>query len=337
MNAEKTLNLARFPRYELMEGPTPLQYLKRLSKRLDGPAIYVKRDDLMGLGGGGSKLRKLEFLLGEALASGCDTLIATGALQSNQARLAAAAAAHVGMRCELVLTKMVKRDDLDFTENGNLLLDRLFGAAIHILPGDTDAMAFARQRAEALREEGRSAYLCPLGGSSPTGCLGYVACAWELSEQCASQDLQITEIVVPNGSGGTQAGLLAGFAAMARRRPAVCAFNVLAPVEVALATTLKLANETLHLLEPAASVPAQAITINGGQFGGAYGHPTDAMREAVHLLASTEGLLTDPVYGGKAFAGLLQDIHDGRYQKGQNIVFLMTGGTPGLFAYKNAL
>jgi L-cysteate sulfo-lyase len=334
---EMTLNLDRFPRWTLMEGPTPLQRLNRLSDRLGGPDIYVKRDDLMGLGGGGSKLRKLEFLLGEALAAGCDTLIATGALQSNQARLAAAAAARAGMRCELVLTRMVKRDDPEFTGNGNMLLDRLFGATIHDLPGDADAMAFARQRADALREEGRSAYICPLGGSSPTGCLGYVACARELLTQFTSQALEVTEIVIPNGSGGTHAGLVAGFAAMGQRTPPVRAFNVLAPQDIAQEKTSRLAHEVIDLLIPGASIPAQAIAISGEQFGGAYGQPTDAMREAVHLLASTEGLLLDPVYSGKAFAGLLQDIRNGRYQQGHNVVFLMTGGTPGLFAYRSAL
>ena len=171
------LDLGAFPRYALIEGPTPIQHLSRLSKQVGDVDIYVKRDDLTGLGGGGSKLRKLEFLLGEALAQGADTIITVGARQSNHARLTAAAAARAGLACEVVLTRMVPREDDDYVHNGNVLLDALLGARIHDLPGNADAMAFAQNRADELRKAGHKVYLAPLGGSSARFCANAMASA----------------------------------------------------------------------------------------------------------------------------------------------------------------
>src|ERR1700728_2484940 len=176
----------RFSRKNLLEDPTPVQRLNRLEyelgNALGGVRIYVKRDDLMGLGGGGNKLRKLEFLLGEALSQGCDTFITTGGLQSNHARLSAAAAAYVGLACELVLTEMVPRSDEAYRHNGNMLLYGIFGAKFHLLPGTENALEFAKNRSEVLKREGRRSYVVGAGGSSPVGCLGYAACAAEIVE-----------------------------------------------------------------------------------------------------------------------------------------------------------
>jgi D-cysteine desulfhydrase len=330
------LDLSKHARHPLLEGPTPIQRLPRLSHEYGGVNIYVKRDDLNGLGGGGNKLRKLEFLIGEALAMGADTVITVGARQSNHARLTAAAAARVGLQCELVLTRAVPRDDREYLENGNILLDDLLGARVHDLPGTANALAFAQARADELRGQGRKVYVCPLGGSSPAGCLGYAACAAEILAQAHAQGLRFARIVVPNGSGGMHAGLAAGFAALGVDPGIVFAYTVLAKAEQAHATTLDKASKALALIDPALRIEGRSIVIDESQLGDGYGIPTDAMREAVRLMASKEGLLLDPVYSGKAFAGLLHAARSGQHAPGENVLFLMTGGLPGLFAYRSA-
>lgn len=325
------LDLSKFPRRALLEGPTPIQHLPRLSAHLGGVNVFVKRDDLNGLGGGGNKLRKLEFLIGEALASGADTIITVGARQSNHARLTAAAAARVGLECELVLTRAVPRDDPDYVDNGNILLD----AHVHDLPGSANALQFAEDRASELRAQGRRVYVCPLGGSSPVGCLGYADCAAEIVGQAKVDGMSFDRIVVPNGSGGMHAGLVAGLVAMGRDPSLVSAFTVYGKAEQARSATLDKANQTAQLINATLRVDSSAISIDEAQLGAGYGIPTDGMRAAVRLMASTEGLLLDPVYGGKAFAGLVENATAGHYRAGQNILFVMTGGLPGLFAYRS--
>lgn len=329
------LNLSKYPRRALLEGPTPIQPLPRLSAHLGGVNVFVKRDDLNGLGGGGNKLRKLEFLIGEALAIGADTIVTVGARQSNHARLTAAAAARVGLQCELVLTRAVPRFDTDYIDNGNILLDDLFGARVHDLPGSANALEFAEERAQALRAQGRTVYVCPLGGSSPKGCLGYADCAVEILAQSNAQGVSFDRIVVPNGSGGMQAGLVAGLVALGVNPSLVDGFTVYGNAEKARPITLDKANETVRLIDANLQVSRDAISIDEGQLGPGYGIPTDSMRAAVRLLASKEGLLLDPVYGGKAFAGLIERVNSGSYLPGQNILFVMTGGIPGLFAYRS--
>jgi D-cysteine desulfhydrase len=330
-----TLDLSAFPRRALLEGPTPIQHLPRLSAHLGGADIYVKREDVTGLGGGGNKLRKLEFLIGEALARGADTIITVGARQSNHARLTAAAAARVGLACELVLTRTVPRFDHDYIENGNIVLDALFGARVHDLPGSANALQFAEDRANELRAQGRNVYVCPLGGSSPAGCLGYVDCAAEIVAQSHAQGVSFDRIVIPNGSGGMHAGLVAGFVAMGLDPLRIAAFTVLAKGSQAHAVTLDKANQTLQLIDANLRVGHDAISTDEAQLGAGYGIPTDSMRAAVRLMASKEGLLLDPVYSGKAFAGVVENVRAGKYTAGQKILFIMSGGLPGLFAYRN--
>ncbi|RFU45075.1 D-cysteine desulfhydrase family protein [Paraburkholderia sp. DHOC27] len=329
------LDLSKFPRSVLLEGPTPIQHLARLSAHLGGVNIYVKRDDLTGLGGGGNKLRKLEFLIGEALAKGADTILTVGARQSNHARLTAASAARVGLQCELALTRAVPRFDNDYLENGNILLDDLFGARVHDLPAAANSAEFIEARANELRAQGRNVYVTLLGGSSPTGCLGYAACAGEIAAQSNASAVSFDHIVLPNGSGGTHAGLLAGFVALGLDQSILDTFAVYGNAAQAHAGTLEKANQAARLIDASLQVNGESIRIDGTQFGPGYGIPTDAMRAAVRLLASKEGLLIDPVYGGKAFAGLIERVTSGQYRPGQNILFLMTGGIPGLFAYRS--
>jgi L-cysteate sulfo-lyase len=327
------------PQFSMVEHPTPIQRLTRLEQALGGqdcPPIYVKRDDLMGIGGGGNKLRKLEFLIGEALEQGCDTFITTGARQSNHARLSAAAAARAGLACELVLTDIVARDDEAYQRNGNVLLDDLFGATVVRRPGGTDALSVARERAAQLSAAGRRAYVVGSGGSSPLGCLGYAVCAEEIIAQEQAAGLRFAHIVVPNGSSGTHAGLAAGLKAAGDQPSRVISFTVLAPIQTAREVTAQLATETLALLDPDSAFVSGDIVVSDGQLGDGYGVPTDAMFEAVRRVARSEGLLLDPVYGGKAFAGILAAIRDRTWTKEEPVLFIMTGGLPGLFAYEPA-
>jgi len=326
--------LAEFPRFSLLEGPTPIQRLAQLDA--GGARLWVKRDDLMGVGGGGNKLRKLEFLVGEALAQGCDTFITTGGLQSNHARQSAAAAARAALACELMLTDIVPRHDADYRANGNLLLDDLFGATVHRLPGHADALAAGRAKAEALARDGRKAYVVGSGGSSPRGCLGYADCAAEIIDQEREAGLRFDTIIVPNGSSGTHAGLAAGMVAANDDPRRLLSFTVLAPLDRAASETRRLTTETLRLIQSNAALPHDAIAVDGSELGEAYGVPTNAMLDALRTMARSAGLLLDPVYSGKAFAGALAHMRSGAWRD-RDILFVMTGGVPGLFAYREAI
>jgi L-cysteate sulfo-lyase len=326
-----------FSRKKLFDSPTPIQRLQRLERELETKVrLYVKRDDLMGLGGGGNKLRKLEFLLGDAISQGSDTFITIGGLQSNHARLSAAAAAHTGMSCELALTQVVPRDDEAYRRNGNVLLDEIFGAKIHLLSGTENALDFATDRAKVLKSEGRRPYLVGSGGSSPVGCLGYANCAVEIMEQEQGIESGFTQIIVPNGSSGTHAGLAAGFASVGMNPARISSYAVLNPVEETQMSTYELAKAALALIDPTKSIDSDAIHVSDDQLGEGYGIPTSAMLDAVRIMARTQGLLLDPVYTGKAFAGILAAVRSGTYKPGETILFLMTGGLPGLFAYQPA-
>lgn len=332
--------LARMPRVALVDAPTPIQPLKRIEEMmgpaLNGVRLYVKRDDLSGLGGGGNKLRKLEYLMGDAAANGCDTIIATGGIQSNFTRVAAAACAREKIACELVLAPLVPDTDDDYQCNGNTILNDLFGAKRHILGRGEIAADFARHRAEDLTAQGRRPYLTPGGGSNSIGALGYVRCALELDAQLDSNGIDDAIIVTANGSNGTHAGLLAGFKALGRSPRQLRAFTVLANAENSRSSTLAMANGTLELLGASDRLEIDDVQIADDQRGQGYGLVTDAMIEAVRLMAGCEGLLLDPVYSGKAFAGVIGDVRSGRYPAGSSVVFLMTGGTPALFAYRSA-
>src|SRR5450432_2142257 len=263
--------LSLLPRRDLLEGPTTIQRLHRVENALgsssNGVRLYAKRDDLMSLGGGGNKLRKLEFLLGDAAAAGADTIIATGGRQSNFARLAAAAAAKLGLACELVLSRMVPRGGDEYDRNGNVLLDDLFGARIHDLPAGVDSTHFAQERAAELRRAGHIAYVATLGGSSPVGSAGYAACALEIQAQSNDLDIDFATVVVPNGSSGTQAGLLAGCRALGLDTTRVQSHTVLAPVASAIAATVEKANAVLTLLGFDAPVSSADVKVSGGQLG----------------------------------------------------------------------
>jgi len=340
MSLNHLSSLDRFPRYRLLDQATPVQKLENLRRLLPDTAavnIFVKRDDLMSLGGGGNKLRKLEFLIGAALAEGADTLVTVGGLQSNHARLTAAAAAKAGLHCEIVLGRLVPRTNEEYALGGNVLLNDIFGARVEIAPDGVAPIVRARERVAELIAAGRKPYLIPTGGSTAVGSLGYVACAEELLQQGDALGVQFDGIVVANGSSATHAGLAAGLVHAGKPATLVQAYSTLAEAATAQATTLTLVRETLALLGDNSVIAEADILVDGSQRGPGYGIATEAMREALLALARTEGILVDPVYSGKAFAGMLAAIRAGRYQPGANILFVMTGGTPALYAYRDAL
>lgn len=321
--------------------PTPLHRLDRLREALGGadrvPELWIKRDDLTGLAGGGNKARKLEFLIGEALDAGADTVVTSGAVQSNHARQTAAAAARAGLRAHLVLEVPEGAGEL-YLSNGNALLDDLLGADVTLVPANEDAGVVADQVIADLRAAGRTPVLIPVGGSSPTGALGYVEAFSELVQQGAEFDA----LVVASGSAGTHAGLIAG-AELLSHRTRVIGVTVSRSADEQRPKVASLAQDVLRLIDPDAQPEAQLveqverrIELEDRFVGPGYGIPTDAMREAVRLFATTEGVLLDPVYTGKAAAGLIGLIREGAFASDQRIVFLHTGGTPGLYAYRDA-
>lgn len=325
--------LTCYPRYPLLTGPTPLQRLDRLSDLLGGPRIHIKRDDCTGLALGGNKARKLEFLVADALAQGADTLVTVGALQSNHARMTAAAAARAGLRCTLVLQDRLPDAPASHREGGNIFLDGLLGADVVVVPAQESLDEVLAVQVQALREQGRVPYAIAAGGSSPLGALGYVLAAHELLEQAADAGHRVDAIVLATGSAGTQAGLIAGLV-QAGHAAAVHGHCVSRPAAQQTDKVQELASSTLAALGLPAQLADHVVHTDDRQIGSGYGHPTAAMCEAVQLLARFEAILLDPVYTGKAMAGLIADIRAGRYTREQQVVFIHTGGSPALFAYR---
>jgi L-cysteate sulfo-lyase len=305
-----------------------------LSRLLGGPTLWIKRDDCTGLATGGNKTRKLEYLIGEALAKKADIVITQGATQSNHARQTAAAAAKFGLACEILLEDRTGYTHEDYRKSGNVILDRLLGANIRHVPAGTDMDAAMAKLAAELSAEGRRPYVIPGGGSNPVGALGYVTCALELAEQANAVGLDIDLLVHATGSTGTQAGLLAGFEGSRAGIP-VLGIGVRAPKPVQEEKVYSLAARTAELLGAPGAVARERVVANCDYVGAGYGLPTPGMMEALELVARTEGILLDPVYSGKAMAGLIDLIRKGQFTKGQNIVFLHTGGAVGLFGYEH--
>ena len=326
------MNLARYPRIRLGHLPTPLEPMEALSKHLGGPALWVKRDDCTGLSSGGNKTRKLEFLMAEAVAMGADVVITQGATQSNHARQTAAAAAKLGMKCQILLEDRTGFEDDAYRLNGNVLLDQLHGASIEKRPGGTDMQAEMEAIADDLRQKGHRPYVIPGGGSNPTGALGYVNCAIELLAQANDLGLRIDHLVHATGSAGTQAGLVTGLAALNSGIP-VLGIGVRAPKEKQEANVFALAQKTAAFMGLADVVKREHVVANCDYVGQGYGLPTEAMVEAVKLVAGKEGILLDPVYSGKGMAGLIDLVTKGYFKKSDNVVFLHTGGSVGLFGY----
>ncbi len=306
--------LAAQPRVALGHWPTPIERCERLETRCE---LWIKRDDCTGLAFGGNKVRKLEFLLGKAIAEGAERVVGFGAIQSNHARLTAAACAKVGLGCDLVLTRVVPRNDDAYNSSGNFLLDGMFGATVHVMENTEAAVA----RWQELATE-RVFTILP-GGSDPTGTLGYVDASFELAEQDASFD----HIVLAASTGGTSAGLILGtsLAGIDATIDIACAYEPEAETRAQITNVMGMTAELLGV-----ELPDEARwTITDSTLGDGYGIPTPDGLAAIDALATSEGILLDPVYTSKAFAFLLAD----KRFEGKRVLFIHTGGAPGLFAY----
>ena len=335
MCKELSIALAKFPRVALGHLPTPLEPMDRLSEVLGGPRLWVKRDDCTGLSTGGNKTRKLEFLMAEAQAQGADTIVTQGATQSNHARQTAAAAAKLGMACHILLEDRTGSNTPEYTLNGNVLLDRLHGATVSMRASGTDMQAEMERLAESLLHAGKTPYVIPGGGSKRVGALGYVNCARELTEQAAQSGLKIDALVHATGSSGTQAGLVAGLAAI-KSDIHLLGIGVRAPQEKQEQMVFDLATRTAKHLGLDTQIARDQVRANCNYIGEGYGHPTQGMIEATKLLAQTEGLLFDPVYSGKGLDGLIDQLNRGYFDGMDNVVFLHTGGSAALFGYPDS-
>ncbi|KNC89448.1 D-cysteine desulfhydrase [Trabulsiella odontotermitis] len=320
-------NLTRFPRLEFLGAPTPLEFLPRLSDHL-GREIFIKRDDVTPMAMGGNKLRKLEFLAADALREGADTLVTAGAIQSNHVRQTAAVAAKLGLHCVALLENPINTRAENYLTNGNRLLLDLFNTQVEMCDALTDPTAQLDELATRLELQGFRPYVIPVGGSNALGALGYVESALEIAQQCEDV-VDLSAIVVASGSAGTHAGLAVGLEQLlpdvsligvtvsrtvAEQKPKVVA------LQQAIAGSLELdAKADIHLWDD--------------YFAPGYGTPNEAGMEAVKLLASLEGILLDPVYTGKAMAGLIDGISQKRFRDDGAILFVHTGGAPALFAY----
>ncbi len=334
------------PRYPLAFLPTPLHPLPRLSAGFDargagspvpGFRLWIKRDDQTGLAGGGNKTRKLELLLAVALDQGCDTLVTTGAVQSNHCRQTAAAAARAGLACHLVLGGQPPAQP-----NGNLLLDRLLGAALHWTPRE-NRLNRLQELADELRAAGRRPYFITYGGSDPVGASGYALAMAELSGQAIAEDLRLDAIVVASSSGGTQAGMIAGARALGWDVP-ILGISIDEPKADLQAKVADLATRTAAHLGRAEAFSPDEVLVNDSYLGAGYGVVGDLEREAVKLMAQTEGILLDPVYTGRAFGGMVDMLRSTPERFARlagsgpaNVLFWHTGGQPALFAYAEDL
>ena len=328
------MHLAKFPRLRFAHLPTPLEPMANLSRLLDGPNIWVKRDDCTGLAGGGNKTRKLEFLMADAEQQGADTIITQGAVQSNHARQTAAIAAKLGYECYLLLENRTGSDDPDFLANGNVLLDDIYNARLSDFPAGTDMNQEMLSLAEKLRVAGKKPYIIPGGGSNRIGALGYVNAAYELVGQCNDQGLKVDHIVHATGSTGTQAGLVTGLTAI-HSGIDLMGISVRAPKEAQEENVYRLACETAELIGSSAALNRSDVEANSDYVGEGYGMPTDGMIEAVEMTARHESILLDPVYSGKAMAGLIDLVRQGFYRREENIVFIHTGGAQALSGYRS--
>lgn len=337
------VDLNAFPRCTYTDGPTPLEHLPRLSAELGGPQIWIKRDDRLGLTQGGNKTRKLEFLIADALNRGADTLITVGGVQSNHCRLTLSAARREGLDCHLIVEEdlgpegtglgPVGSNPPEFT--GNFLLFDLLGAdSVTVLGHGGDLLGEAETLAQSLRAEGKTPYVIPVGGSNPIGALGYVDCAHEMLAQFADAGLESTSIVTPSGSAGMQAGLIVGLHAAGSDVP-VIGINVSRSQNEQEPKIAELVDSTAGFLE-LPPVPRDRTVGLGDYVGSGYALPTPGMIDAVRLFARTEGILLDPVYTGKAAAGLIDLVRQGRFTADDTVVFIHSGGVPGLYARAQA-
>jgi len=315
----------RLPRFRLISLPTPMEKAENLGKEL-GVNLFVKRDDVMELALGGNKVRKLEFLIGDALAKKCDTVITRGAFHSNHARLTAAAARKAGLDVYLVLTPPGT-----FDLQGNILLNELLGAKMVLAKDRKEAVLRMEEIAEKLRREGRNPYIIPGGGASPVGVMGYALAAKEILEQLQEQGVKPDYIVLATGSGGTQAGLVLGLKLLGADDVKVVGISISPDKREGQKRVSSLVNQAAQLLDVNIHVEPEEITVIDDYLGGGYGSINKEVVETIKYVARREALILDPVYTAKAMQGLIDLARKDYFGKNSNIVFIYTGGTPILF------
>lgn len=319
--------LHQFPRLELLGAPTPLEHLPRLSDYL-GRDIFIKRDDFTPVAMGGNKLRKLEFLAADALREGADVLLTAGAIQSNHVRQTAAVAARLGLKCVALLENPIGTHAENYLSNGNRLLLDLMDAEVIMVDALHNPTEQLAEQAILLEAQGFRPYIVPVGGSNALGALGYVECAQEIAHQSEGV-VNFAAVVVASGSAGTHAGLAVGLEHLLPETELV-GVTVSRKVEAQLPLVERLRQSLAETLEVQATAP---ITLWDDYFAPRYGEPNDEGMAAVKLLAQLEGILLDPVYTGKAMAGLLDGISQNRFRREGPLLFIHTGGAPALFAY----
>ena len=326
----------RLPRFPLAHLPTPLEYLPRFSRALNGPRIWIKRDDCTGLAFGGNKTRHNELLIADALRKGADTIVWGAGIQSNNCRQTAAACAKAGLDCHLVLGRGAPANGPDPVQ-GNLLLDHLVGASIEIVdePEGPEVDEKIAQAAERLRREGRQVYERDPKYVKPLAALSYVACVIEILEQANTAEFTPDALYVCS-AGSTGAGISLATVALGHSMSVQHITPVVWPWDTQAAMT-QIANHAAERLEIRTRLHSDAIHVTEDYVGAGYGMLTPGCLEAITLLARTEGILLDPSYSGKSMAGLIDHIRNGTLQSGQNVVFVHTGGTPILFAYNQQL
>jgi len=327
------MHIEMLPRFRLAQLPTSIERLERLSRELGGPELLIKRDDQTGLALGGNKTRKLEFLVGQALEQGADTLVTAGAAQSNHCRQTAAAAAKAGLKCELILSG--QKPELP---NGNLLLDELLGAKCHWTERSELPVELSKLP-EQLCAQGHKPYVIGIGGSNGVGATGYVLATMELAEQLRAIQQRVDHIVFASSSGGTQAGMVLGarIAEFAGRLHGVSVDKDDLEREAYEEEVAQIANECAQYIGADIRLATQHIKVVYGYTGEGYGIVSNLEREAIRLMARREGIILDPVYTGRAFGGLLDLIRKGVFKRGETVLFWHTGGTPALFAYAQEL
>tara|TARA_Y100000590_G_scaffold114595_1_gene130580 strand:- start:2128 stop:3108 length:981 start_codon:yes stop_codon:yes gene_type:complete len=322
--------LEKFERIKLGHFPTPIEHLKNISKYLGGPNIFIKRDDCTGLATGGNKTRKLEFLMPDAIKNKAELVVTIGAVQSNHARQTAAACTLMGLKCLIILEQRLKDPPQAYMNSGNVFLNKLFGADVKICPKEENPLDFANQVMNDIKSKGTNVYFIPGGGSNPIGALGYVECINEIIKE--NSKYNFSKIIHATGSSGTQAGLLAGKKYFNSKIPTI-GICVRYKKEIQINKVYSEAVKTCEKLK-CKILDKSEVIVDDGYIGPGYGEPTDSMKEAVKLLAIKEGILLDPVYSGKAFAGLIGMIRKKQLKKDENILFIHTGGAVSLSAYE---
>ena len=322
--------LEKFKRIKLGHFPTPIEHLKNITKYLDGPNIFIKRDDCTGLATGGNKTRKLEFLIPDAIKNKAELIVTVGAVQSNHARQTAAACALMGLKCLIILEQRLKNPPESYMKSGNVFLDKLFGAEVKVCPKNQGITEYSENLIKDIKSKGTNVYFIPGGGSNPVGALGYVECLNEIIQE--NKKYNFSQIVHATGSAGTQAGLLAGKKYFNCDIPVtgICVRHKKDIQVDKVYTEAKNTCEKLHCN----ILNKSDVIVYDDYIGPGYGEPTEEMKEATKLLARKEAILLDPVYSGKAFAGLIGLIKNKKFTRDDNVLFIHTGGAVSLSAYE---